>query len=194
MMNRPNVNVSQSSKIFIGNLPIDQSEAQLEQTLYELFSAFGEIVDLFLVRNKETGRHRGFGFICFTTAEAAQNAVALNDKRVFENYTKALKVDPARERRLEPMHQTPQTPAHPASHMPQQPHYAAPPTHSHRGHAPGQPPYQGPGQHPQYNPNHQPQYNPNQQPQHNHNAPAYRAPQQHNTPWVQQPYWETSEQ
>lgn len=165
MMNRPNINVSQSSKIFIGNLPIDQSEEQLEQTLYELFSAFGEIADLFLVRNKETGRHRGFGFICFTTAEAAQNATALNDKKVFENYTKPLKVDPARERRTQPLHQN--VPNQMLHHQ-----TMAPPYPRQQQMHPGYPQQQS------------------QQPRHNHNA-QYQAPRPGNAPWVQQPYWET---
>lgn len=67
------------NKVFIGSLPwsIDSDK------LREIFSEAGEITDASVVTDRETGRSRGFGFVEFTSAEAAQNAIKLfNEKEI----------------------------------------------------------------------------------------------------------------
>eukprot|EP00914_Ancora_sagittata_P023429 GHVO01046374.1.p1 GENE.GHVO01046374.1~~GHVO01046374.1.p1 ORF type:complete len:613 (+),score=90.51 GHVO01046374.1:136-1974(+) len=57
--------------LYIKNL----DEAVDDGKVYEAFSPFGEVVSAKVMRDGN-GRSRGFGFVCFETAEAATNAVA----------------------------------------------------------------------------------------------------------------------
>lgn len=79
------------NKIYIGNLPF-KMEAN---ALRDLFSQFGEITDLFLVKDRETGRLKGFGFITFADSASAQAALKM-DGQNFED--RKLKVSIAKER------------------------------------------------------------------------------------------------
>lgn len=67
------------NKVYVGNLPFKSVEADLE----EMFAACGSITKVNVVRDRETGRSRGFAFIEFDTESSAQNAVdQLNGKEV----------------------------------------------------------------------------------------------------------------
>jgi len=66
--------VSQS-KIYVGNLPYSATE----QELTDLFGKFGQIKQVSLIIDKETGRSKGFAFITFETAESAQSSLALDN-------------------------------------------------------------------------------------------------------------------
>ncbi|RVE43409.1 hypothetical protein evm_011946 [Chilo suppressalis] len=50
-----------SAWVFVGGLPYDLTEGDV----ICVFSQYGEIVNINLVRDKETGKSRGFAFICF---------------------------------------------------------------------------------------------------------------------------------
>lgn len=50
-----------SAYIYIGNFPFEITEGDL----VIVFSQYGEIVDCRIVRDKETGNSKGFGFICY---------------------------------------------------------------------------------------------------------------------------------
>lgn len=58
---------SDYAKIFIGNLPSEVSEEEIEKA----FQQFGEISDITLPRNRSTGRSKGFAFIEFEKKESA---------------------------------------------------------------------------------------------------------------------------
>ncbi len=63
------------NKLFVGSLPWAVDSAQLEQ----LFSQFGKVLSAQVLKDRETGRSRGFGFVEMSTPEEAQKAVeALN--------------------------------------------------------------------------------------------------------------------
>ena len=49
-------------KIFIGNLSFNTTD----ESLRDFFSEFGEIVDSVVMKNKETGKSRGFGFVTYS--------------------------------------------------------------------------------------------------------------------------------
>lgn len=66
------------NKIYVGNLPFQISESQLESE----FGKFGEIKEIVLIKDRDTGRSRGFGFITFTTKEATKMALSINDKEI----------------------------------------------------------------------------------------------------------------
>ncbi len=60
-----------SKKIFVGNLPFAATEDEVQ----ELFSTHGEVLSVNLMKDRETGRPRGFGFVEMED-EAADAAIA----------------------------------------------------------------------------------------------------------------------
>ena len=66
-------------KLYVGNLPwsID------DNTLKELFTSYGDIEEAVLIKDKFSGRSKGFGFITFKDDAAAQKAIAeMHEKEV----------------------------------------------------------------------------------------------------------------
>jgi len=57
-------------KLFVGNLPYQVGEAELE----ELFSRAGTVESVRVMRDMATGRARGFAFVEMATDEEAQKA------------------------------------------------------------------------------------------------------------------------
>ena len=60
-----------NKKLFVGSLPWGVDDAQLSQ----MFSQAGTVVSAQVVKDRDTGRSRGFGFVEMSTEEEAQNAV-----------------------------------------------------------------------------------------------------------------------
>jgi len=58
-------------KLFIGSLPWSVDDAKLA----EIFAQAGNVVSAQVVKDRDTGRSRGFGFVEMSTEEEAQNAV-----------------------------------------------------------------------------------------------------------------------
>ncbi|XP_029469113.1 cold-inducible RNA-binding protein-like isoform X2 [Rhinatrema bivittatum] len=66
-------------KLFIGGLSFSTDEACLESN----FSCFGTVRDVIVVKDRETQRSRGFGFVTFENPEDAKDAInAMNGKTV----------------------------------------------------------------------------------------------------------------
>ncbi len=59
-------------KIYVGNLSFSMGEAELRQ----LFEEKGGVESVTVMRDADTGRSRGFGFVEMTSDEAAQKAIA----------------------------------------------------------------------------------------------------------------------
>ena len=78
--------------IYVGNLPFQMTEDEFR----ELFEAYGAVDSANIIRDRETGRSRGFGFVEMPDASAAQAAIdALNGSEVMG---RALRVNQARPR------------------------------------------------------------------------------------------------
>ncbi len=68
-----------SNKLFVGNLSFNTTD----QNLSDEFRAFGTVTDVALMKDRETGRSRGFGFVTMSSGEEAQKAISgLNGKSV----------------------------------------------------------------------------------------------------------------
>jgi RNA recognition motif-containing protein len=68
-----------STKLFVGSLPWSVDDSQLQ----EAFEGHGTVVSAKVVKDRETGRSRGFGFVEMENAEQAQSAIkALNDSEL----------------------------------------------------------------------------------------------------------------
>lgn len=58
-------------EIFVGNLNYDTSEDELRSA----FAQFGEVARAQVIRDRETGRSRGFGFVEMADDETARRAI-----------------------------------------------------------------------------------------------------------------------
>jgi cold-inducible RNA-binding protein len=66
----------QQNKLYVGNFPYSVDEAQLRS----LFSTYGDISDLAMIMDRETGRPKGFAFITFATQQSAEKALEQNGR------------------------------------------------------------------------------------------------------------------
>lgn len=64
-----------AKKVFVGNLDWGVDNTMLE----EFFSQAGTVVSAFVVKDRETRRSRGFGFVEFEKDEDAQKAIEMFD-------------------------------------------------------------------------------------------------------------------
>lgn len=81
-----------NTKLYVGNLSYNTTVDQIR----ELFAQAGEITDVTIITDRDTGRSKGFGFVQMATVEGAQEAI----KR-FDGYTmdsRSLTVNEARPR------------------------------------------------------------------------------------------------
>ena len=67
-----------TKKLYVGNMSYDTTQEQIR----ELFAQAGEVTEVSLITDRETGRPKGFGFVEMATDEGAQEAI----KR-FNGYT-----------------------------------------------------------------------------------------------------------
>ena len=68
-----------SFQIYVGNL----SYGMREDTLKELFEQYGEVTSVKIVKDRMTGRSRGFGFVEMSDRDEAEKAIeALNETDV----------------------------------------------------------------------------------------------------------------
>jgi len=66
-----------ATDIYVGNLPFSATSEAIEK----LFSTYGVVENVNLIKDRETGRLRGFGFV--SMASGAKEAIAaLHDKNL----------------------------------------------------------------------------------------------------------------
>lgn len=67
------------TRLYVGNLPYGVTD----ETLKELFAAFGNVVSANVIVDKMSGRSKGFGFVEFENETEAQSAIeGMNGKEV----------------------------------------------------------------------------------------------------------------
>ncbi|KAI8619450.1 hypothetical protein BC830DRAFT_776999 [Chytriomyces sp. MP71] len=67
------------TKLFVGNL----SWGTTDDSLHQAFSQFGQVQDTIVLKDRETGRSRGFGFVTMESADEAQAAIdAMNEQEL----------------------------------------------------------------------------------------------------------------
>ena len=79
-------------KIYVGNLSFETTESQIN----ELFAEHGDVDEVSLITDRDTGRPRGFGFVAMRNDQSARNAIAALDGK--ELGGRQLKVNEARAR------------------------------------------------------------------------------------------------
>ena len=85
-----------ASKVFVGNLSYDTSQAELET----LFAQAGEVTEVFMPVDRATGRPRGFAFVEYSDPAAISEAITKFDGHELQG--RVLKVNEARERAPRP--------------------------------------------------------------------------------------------
>ncbi len=80
------------NRLYVGNLSFNASPDSVRAA----FSAFGEITDVHVVSDRETGQSRGFGFVTMGTSDAAQKAIREMNGALLDG--RPLKVNEAEER------------------------------------------------------------------------------------------------
>jgi RNA recognition motif-containing protein len=79
-------------KLYVGNLPYEVTEQQLQQ----LFAEYGAVASVAIPTDRETGRVRGFGFVEMSEGGDASKAIAALNGRDFGG--RSLNVSEARPR------------------------------------------------------------------------------------------------
>jgi RNA recognition motif-containing protein len=78
------------NKLYVGNLPFSTTEEDLRS----MFAQAGNVVSVSLIKDRDTGRSRGFAFVELSTQAEAEKAVSLFNDTPLENRT--LKVNLAK--------------------------------------------------------------------------------------------------
>ena len=67
------------AKVYVGNLSWNTTDDGLAQA----FSSFGQLTDYIVMKDRDTGRSRGFGFVTFMTQQEADAAIlSMNEKEL----------------------------------------------------------------------------------------------------------------
>jgi RNA recognition motif-containing protein len=77
-------------KLYVGNLAYETTEDDLR----ELFAQAGTVASVTLIKDRDTGRSRGFAFVEMDTQAEAEKAVSMFNSSMLHN--RALKVNMAR--------------------------------------------------------------------------------------------------
>jgi len=68
-----------AAKVYVGNLSWNTTDDSLRQA----FSEYGNVTDSIVMRDRDTGRSRGFGFVTFESSQQADSAIAgLNEQEI----------------------------------------------------------------------------------------------------------------
>lgn len=81
-----------AKKLYVGNLSYNTTEAQIR----ELFAQVGEITEISMITDRDTGRPKGFAFVQMADDNAAQDAIRRFNGMSLDN--RALTVNEARPR------------------------------------------------------------------------------------------------
>jgi RNA recognition motif-containing protein len=84
------------SKLYVGNLSYDTTEDGLR----DKFSGAGTVVAVDMIKDRDTGRTKGFAFVTMGTQEEAETAIKMFNGKVLDN--REIKVNIARPREERP--------------------------------------------------------------------------------------------
>jgi RNA recognition motif-containing protein len=79
-------------KLYVGNLPFSATQSDIQA----LFEQHGQVADVALINDRETGRPRGFGFVEMPNADEANAAMSALNGQDFQG--RSLNINEARER------------------------------------------------------------------------------------------------
>jgi RNA recognition motif-containing protein len=80
------------SKLYVGNLSYDTTEDGLRT----MFAKAGTVVTVDMIKDRDTGRPKGFAFITMTNQEEAEGAIKMLNEKMLDD--RAIRVDIAKPR------------------------------------------------------------------------------------------------
>ncbi|WP_437277106.1 RNA-binding protein [Sorangium sp. So ce375] len=80
------------TRLYVGNLPFSATKASVQAA----FAQSGEVTDVHIVTDRESGQSRGFGFVTMGTPEQAQQAIENMNGAMMDG--RPLRVNEAEER------------------------------------------------------------------------------------------------
>jgi cold-inducible RNA-binding protein len=81
-----------SNRIYVGNLSFDTTA----DSIREAFAALGQVDDVFIAMDRETGRSRGFAFVTMGSSNEASSAIERLNGKLLDG--RPLRVNEAQER------------------------------------------------------------------------------------------------
>ena len=88
-----------AKKLFVGGLSWNTGDRELESC----FARFGQISDVKVITDRDTGRSRGFGFVTFENEQDAEAAIETMDGAELDS--RSIKVSEAKERERRPRYE-----------------------------------------------------------------------------------------
>ena len=79
-----------NTKLYVGNLSFDATE----QDLRDLFGSYGEVTELFMPTDRDSGRPRGFAFVTMDSTDSMGSAIEAVNGQEFQG--RALVVNEAK--------------------------------------------------------------------------------------------------
>jgi RNA recognition motif-containing protein len=84
------------TKLYVGNLSYDTTE----EGLRTLFAQAGTVVSVDMIKDRDTGRMKGFAFVTMSSDEEAQSAIQMLNEKTLDD--RAIRVNVARPREERP--------------------------------------------------------------------------------------------
>lgn len=84
------------AKLYVGNLSYNTTE----ESLRAAFSTAGTVVSVDMIKDRDTGRLKGFAFVTMSNQAEAENAIKLLNEKMVDN--RAIRVNIARPREERP--------------------------------------------------------------------------------------------
>ena len=86
------------SKLYVGNLSYDTTE----DSVRTLFAKAGTVVSVDIIKDRDTGRMKGFAFVTMNSNEEAQNAIKILNEKMLDD--RAIRVNIAKPREEQSQH------------------------------------------------------------------------------------------
>jgi RNA recognition motif-containing protein len=80
------------TKLYVGNLSYDTTE----DSVRTLFAKTGTVVSVDIIKDRDTGRMKGFAFVTMNSDEEAQNAIKILNEKMLDD--RAIRVSIAKPR------------------------------------------------------------------------------------------------
>lgn len=84
------------TKLYVGNLSYDTTE----EGMRELFTKAGTVLTVDMIKDRDTGRMKGFAFVTMSNQVEAENAIKMFNEKMLDD--RAIRVSVARPREEQP--------------------------------------------------------------------------------------------